>query len=75
MNVKDEILGRVQSVLLYEIELDDCMICLLSLMKTSNLVKSLFDKEQRKEIESKIADLTKNCKMEKIILDAIQAAE
>jgi hypothetical protein len=75
MDVKDEILARVQSVLLDEIEADGRLVCLLSLMKTSSLVKSLFDKEHRKEIETKIAEITKNSNMEKAILEAIQAAE
>ena len=53
-DLQEQILARIQRVLLNEQAPDDRTIYLLALIKFGNLIKSLFGKEHRKEIEQKI---------------------
>ncbi len=74
-DLQEEILARIQRVLLNEQAPDERTLYLLALIKMSNLIKSLFGKEYRKEIEQKIATIIKENKFLKEIEDALEYAE
>ena len=74
-DLQEQMLARIQRVLLKEQEPDDRTVYLLALIKFANLIKSLFGKEHRKEIEQKIDIFIRGNAFLKEIQDAIQEAE
>jgi golgi phosphoprotein 3 len=70
--VKIEILERIQSLILKEREPDDHTVGLLSLIKSSNLLNSLFAKDFRKQAIKRIDELIISEKIGKAVADLIE---
>ncbi len=74
-DLQEELLARIQRVLLNEQVPDARTVHLLALIKMSNLIKSLFGKEYRKEIEQKIDVLIQGDAFIKAMEEALEYAE
>ena len=71
--IKKNLLEQIQGVLLDEIDSNEHLICLLSLIKASNLYRALFTKEFRKQFKNIIDELISSEKIGKAIQDIINA--
>lgn len=72
-DLKNKLLSDIQAVMLEEIQPEEHMVGLLSLIKTANLIPSLFVKEVRKKFEKKINALIKSEKIGRAVMDLINA--